>query len=126
MALGTITVLDGTGTPISVQVLSPSPFTWAHVLVDGVAGVNVAAVTAENALKVADTPTASAATGIIPVVSTSLETGHVIKAAAGNLYGFEVTTTSASGIVLVFNSTTVPAAGAVTPIASYQVAANST
>ncbi len=70
-------------------------------------------------------PTAGAAAGIAPVVSTALETGHVIKASAGNLYGLNVSSTTVAGWVLIFNSTTVPAAGAVTPVKAYPIPANS-
>jgi hypothetical protein len=54
MALETFTVLDGTGTAVPIQVLNvPTPSkTWAHVIVDGLAGANVAAITPTNALKV--------------------------------------------------------------------------
>lgn len=75
---------------------------------------------------IARSPVGTAALGIVPVVSTALETGHVIKASAGNLYGLNVTTTTAGGYVQIFNSTTVPAAGAVTPIKSYAIPAAST
>lgn len=87
-----------------------------------------AAVGSDNALKVAatTTPTSAAAAGIAPVISTALETGHVIKASAGNLYGLEVMSTSAAGMVLVFNSATVPAAGTVAPVKAYNLPANST
>ena len=50
-----------------------------------------------------------------PVVSTQAESGHVLKGSAGQLYSVYVTAT-ASGLVMVFNSATVPADGAVTPI----------
>ncbi len=70
-------------------------------------------------------PVSTAALGIVPVVSTALETGHVIKGSAGNLYGLNVTSTTVAGIVQIFNSTTVPAAGAVTPIKAYQLPAAS-
>ena len=65
------------------------------------------------------TPSAAAGVGIANVFSAALETGHVIKASAGNLYGFTGTTTSVAGYFLIFNSTTVPAAGAVTPIEAF-------
>lgn len=68
---------------------------------------------------------ATAGCGVAAVVSTAVETGHVIKASAGNLYGFQVTTGASAGFVMVFNSATVPAAGAVTPVKCYRVAANS-
>lgn len=71
-------------------------------------------------------PASAAGNAIVPVVSTAVETGHVIKASAGNLYGFSVTTGAVAGRVLVHNSTTVPGSGAVTPVDCFIVAANST
>lgn len=70
-------------------------------------------------------PTATNASAITPVVSASVETGHVLKASAGNLYAVYVTTGAAAGFLMTFNSTTVPAAGAVTPVDCVPVAANS-
>ncbi len=63
-------------------------------------------------------PTAAASAGIAAVVSSALETGHILKGSAGNLYGVAVTTTTVAGYLEVFNSTTVPSAGAVTPVAA--------
>jgi hypothetical protein len=83
-----------------------------------------AATTGTGVLATADAPTSSANVAIVPVVSTAVETGHVIKASAGNLYGLSVTTGAAAGYVMVHNSTTVPVAGAVTPIKCEPVAAN--
>ncbi len=54
----------------------------------------------------------------IPVNSTTTESGHVLKASQGTLFGLSVTS-SASGYVLVYNSATVPTNGAVTPVACY-------
>lgn len=68
-------------------------------------------------------PSAAAGVGIANVNSSALATGQVIKNGAGNLYGFTVTTTSVAGYALVFNSTTVPASGAVTPIDAFYVGA---
>jgi hypothetical protein len=56
-SLGTLTVLDGNGAAQTIQVLDQSgvgtgPFTWGHVILDGVGGVLPAQVTAANALKV--------------------------------------------------------------------------
>lgn len=72
------------------------------------------------------TPSSSSGVAIAAVVSTSVETGHVIKASAGNLYSVSVSTGAAAGRVLIHNSTTVPSAGAVTPVDCAIVAANST
>jgi len=70
-------------------------------------------------------PCATNACGISRVASTAVESGHVIKASAGNLYDLQVTTGAGAGNVMVFNSTTVPGDGAVTPVICAPVAANS-
>lgn len=87
------------------------------------ASLPVAIASNQSAIPVTPSPSAAAGVGIANVVSTALETGHVIKAGAGNLYGFTVTTTSVAGYALVFNATAVPAAGAVTPIDAFYVGA---
>lgn len=71
-------------------------------------------------------PTAAAAAGIAPVVSTAVEANHVLKAGAGNLYGFQVTSGGTSGFVMVYNSVSAPADGAVTPAKCFELPANST
>jgi hypothetical protein len=68
----------------------------------------------------------SANVAIVPVVSSAVESGHVLKASAGNLYRIRVTTGGTAGYVGVSNATTVPADGAVTPQLCQAVAANST
>jgi hypothetical protein len=73
-------------------------------------------------------PTTTAAAGITPVVSAALESNHVIKGSAGNLYAFSVTTGATAGFVLISNSTTAPTAGgaAIAPLGCYIIAANQT
>ena len=75
---------------------------------------------------VAGVPTSSANQGLVPVVSTALESCRVLKASAGNLYSLAVTIQATSGVVQIFNSTTAPADGAVTPIWSMPVLSNGT
>lgn len=70
-------------------------------------------------------PTATAAYALTPVVSTLAEANHVLKAGAGNLYGISITTGATAGYVLVFNATSAPADGAVTPLFCYVVPASS-
>lgn len=116
----------------SLEVVISSGGTDQDVNIAAVAGVatpvgNGAAATALR-VAVADTyppptPASTAGLGIANVVSTALETGHVIKNSAGNLYGFTVTTTTVAGYAQIFNSTTVPAAGAVTPVDTFYVGA---
>lgn len=72
--------------------------------------------------KTVQTPTDSAGAAIVPVVSSALSTGQVLKASAGNLYGYNVVATVA-GYLMIFNSTTVPADGAVTPVYCLPLAA---
>ena len=61
------------------------------------------------------TPSSAAGIGIAPVVSASAEGTHVLKAGAGNLYGLTTTIGATTGWVMVFDATSAPADGAVTP-----------
>lgn len=70
-------------------------------------------------------PSQAPAIGIIPVVTSTLTPGLIIKAAPGNLYSVVVTGQTA-GFLMTFNATTVPADGAVTPLDCVVVPANST
>lgn len=55
---------------------------------------------------------------ITPVVSAAGENAHVLKASAGNLFSVYATNlTATSGFLVVLNSTTAPADGAITPLA---------
>lgn len=63
---------------------------------------------------------------ISPVSSPSAEGARVFKAGPGNLYRLSVTTGASGGYLMVFDSLTAPADGAVTPAICRVVAANST
>jgi hypothetical protein len=121
---GTWTVQQGTP-PWSVsQSGSPWGITGSGSAGSPTAGVvTVQGITGGTPLPETAIPSSAAVAGIAPVSSAALETGHVLKASAGNLYGVEVTTTGVAGYLEVFNSTTVPAAGAVTPVAHCYVVA---
>lgn len=60
-----------------------------------------------------------------PIVSAAAEGSHILKAAPGCLIAAYVTTAASAGLLMVFNSTTVPGDGAVTPIHCIPVAASS-
>lgn len=66
--------------------------------------------------------------GIAPVVSSALESNHVIKAGSGILVSGYVTTGAVAGYLLVSDSTTAPSAGgaAIAPIACVYAPANAT
>jgi hypothetical protein len=71
-------------------------------------------------------PSSSSGVAITPVVSSAAETGHILKASAGNFYSLVVTTGATAGYVMIHNSATVPSAGAVTPLMCVAVPANTT
>lgn len=60
-------------------------------------------------------PSSAATDGIAPVKSTAAESSHVLKASPGNLYSLTTSVGATSGWVLVFDATSAPADGAVTP-----------
>jgi hypothetical protein len=71
-------------------------------------------------------PTSASAAGITSVVSAAAENNHVLKASAGNLYSVYATNlTSTAGFLVVLNSTTSPADGAITPLACVPLPASS-
>jgi hypothetical protein len=67
-------------------------------------------------------PPAAAAT---PVVSAAAEGSHIIKASPGCLISAYVYNSGAAAFLMIFNSTTVPGDGAVTPIECVPVASAS-
>lgn len=71
-------------------------------------------------------PSSASSAGITPVVSTAVESNHILKGSAGNLYGVYITTGATPGFMMVFNATTAPADGAVTPNQCIVAPANST
>lgn len=52
---------------------------------------------------------------ITPIVSSTLESGKIICSGPCSVRSFYVTATAVTGYILTFNSTTIPADGAVTP-----------
>lgn len=103
---------------------TPTFILGAGSAIAGKVGIDQTTDITTNGVEIA--PTAGAAAGITPVVSAAVESGHVLKASAGNLYSVYATVSSTAGYLMVFNSTTVPADGAVTPLQCMQVPANST
>lgn len=86
--------------------------------------INNAVAAGTGTAAVAIAPTSAAAAGITPVVSTAAEGSRVIKASAGNLYSVDVTAGATSGYVMLFNATSAPADGAVTPLYCWPLGAN--
>lgn len=78
------------------------------------------------AVNATETPSATSSYGITAVVSSAAEDSHVLKASAGNLYSVYVTAGATAGYLMVFDATSEPADGAVTPIQCVVAPANMT
>lgn len=128
----TVTVGAGTGAAGTQRVTTSTDstigtittVTSATVVQPTAASLNATVVgTGTFATQAAQAPSSASTAGVAPVQSSAVETGHVIKASAGNLYNFNVsadsTLSAVAWAVMIFNSTTVPAAGAVTPVKCY-------
>lgn len=117
------TGLTGAGTPGAgtQRVVAAQDVTTVAGSAPGVAGTpsaNVVSVQGETNMTpvgVTVTPSSSSTAGIAPVVSGSAEGTHVLKGSPGNLYDLYVTTGATPGYLMVFNATTAPGDGAVTP-----------
>lgn len=78
-----------------------------------------------NPSSVSETPSAAASSAPTST-QTAVAAGSVVaKASAGNCYGFNVVSGASAGYLLLFDSSTVPADGTVTPKKAYVMAANS-
>lgn len=69
-------------------------------------------------------PSASASSGTAAAVTPVAAGSLVAKASGGTLYGVNVTAGASAGYVLIFNATTAPADGTVTPARCIPLAAN--
>ena len=88
--------------------------------------INGALAAGTGTQAVAIAPTSSAAGAIKPVVTSAAASSLVLKASAGNLYSVTLTSGASAGLLMVFDATSAPADGAVTPVECINVAANST
>lgn len=115
---------------IGVSLSSPLPVTGTP---SGTQDVNIVTVaggavpTLGTGIQgVAFAPTATAAAAIAPVVSSAAEASHVLKASPGNLYGFHASTGATAGYILVYDATSAPSNGTVTPVMCMAIPATST
>lgn len=93
--------------------------------IEGPGGYQTAAPT----VQIGYTAAGVAQSSFAPIASSSsgaLQSNRVLKASAGNLASLTVTTDGTAGHVMVFDATSAPADGAVTPKICRHVAANST
>jgi len=69
-------------------------------------------------------PSSSTAAGIAQAATSAVASALVLKGSAGNLYSVDITTGASAGYLMVFNATSAPADGTVTPLICTPVAAN--
>lgn len=79
-----------------------------------------------GALRTTASASSAASAAVAPAASSSVGNSLILKASGANLYSFHVTSGASAGYILLFNSATVPADGAVTPVGCWALAANST
>lgn len=128
--------------PLTANTFSQVTFTgfqpWVHVNLSATTGSGSiqgfvacwrgqgSSESSNNTALVNPVTSGSASVGITPVVSATTEGSHVLKASGGNLYSVYVTTGSTAGFLMVFNATSAPGDGAVTPRECVLAPANST
>lgn len=73
-----------------------------------------------------NTPSSAAGAAVTSASSTAAASNLVLKASAGNLYHLTATIGATSGYLLLFDATSLPSNGAVTPVLCYPVTSNGT
>lgn len=86
--------------------------------------MGVARMSNDGILMASVSPTSNVGSGIVSSVTAAAGGSVIAKASAGNLYGINIVAGASAGFLMIFNSTTVPADGAVTPIKCLPIAAN--
>ena len=81
-------------------------------------------ITSANPVPSASLPSANSTAGTAAGVTAVASSSFVAKASPGNLYGVNVTSGASAGYVLIYNRTTAPADGVVTPARCIPLAAN--
>lgn len=83
-----------------------------------------------NTVAVTNTPSSASGSALTSTSSSALAANTVIKASAGNLYSFEVaadsTLSGAAWWIMIYNATSAPVDGAVTPLKCYAMPSGTT
>lgn len=70
------------------------------------------------------TPSGAASSALTTQATSTVAGFLILKASAGNLYGYNIVTGASAGYLMIFDSATVPADGTVTPKKVIAIAAN--
>lgn len=117
------------------QINSVTPLMGAGVT--GTGSPRVSLATDANTIQISQTtpattngmtpvPTSNAAAANALTSSGAVQASNVLKASAGNLYSLTITTGATAGFLMIFNLTSAPIDGAVTPAYCSQAPANMT
>lgn len=83
-----------------------------------------------NTVTITPAPSSASSAALTPVTTAALAANLVVKASAGNLYSFEVaadsTLSAAAWWIMIYNATSAPGDGAVTPLKCYAMASGTT
>lgn len=71
-----------------------------------------------------NSPSTSTSSALTRVFTTTVQGSLIVKASAGNLYGYNIVSGGSAGYLMIFDSATVPAEGTVTPKLVLPIAAN--
>lgn len=112
--------------PTVANLLGTQNYLWNGTTNDGATDIvgAIAAGTGNTAVDLA--PTSAATAGNVPTATAAVGSNLIVKGTPGNLYSWVVTSGASAGYVMIFNATTLPADGAVTPTDCRVIAANST
>lgn len=115
------TRVQGADANLSATTSDPVLVGW---VVDNQSGVLRKATGSLNGLYVEARTSATSVVANPAVKTTAASQSVVIKAAAGNLYGWNAVSGASAGYVMIFDSATAPVNGAVTPNIVMAMAAN--
>ena len=110
---------DGLGRP-----LAAANYLWTGSALAAQRSMPGASSSGIGTASVGITPHTVASGALARVATTTAQSGLVVKASAGNLYGYNVVSGASAGYLMIFDSVTVPADGAVTPLLCIPLAAN--
>jgi hypothetical protein len=88
------------------------------------AGVTAPAGTAADPTFTAVAPTSASGGAVARVQTAAVASSQIIKASAGNLYGYNIVAGASAGYLMIFDAVSAPVDGTVTPKLVEAIAAN--
>lgn len=114
-----------TTAPASQRLFASTSYLFNASLWDRPRSIQGADGTGLGVVAMHESPNSNVNAGIVPQVTSTVASSLVAKASAGNLYALNVVSGASQGYVMLFNATSAPADGTVTPTKVWVLAANS-